>query len=108
MATVYVHVKSSIMVEVLSNDHASEPNAKGKFTIRFSCAGVVYSKPLDVTYAINGTASSGTDYTPLTGTVRIPANTSSVSLEVVPQNNFLIEGNSREVTIEITGIAEGA
>ncbi len=46
-----------------------------------------------MTYTIGstGTATAGTDYTALTGTVVIPAGRSSVTVPVAVQNDDLIE-----------------
>lgn len=42
---------------------------------------------LTVNYAVSGTATSGNDYTALTGTVTIPAGSASAAVEVAPIND---------------------
>ena len=56
--------------------------------------------PLDVFYAVGGTASNGDDYYTLSGTVSIPAGAHSAAIEIVPVDDFLIEATER-VTITL-------
>ncbi len=51
------------------------------------------SDPLSITYTVSGTATVGTDYVALSGSVVIPAGESSVVVEVVPVNNSTVETN---------------
>lgn len=56
--------------------------------------------PLVVRYAIRGTATAGTDYQALTGTVTIPAGQASAFVDVSPLADAATEGAER-VTIEL-------
>lgn len=69
---------------------ASEPATNGEFTIKLA-SGKIPLVPITVTYTVSGTAVSGTDYTPLTGTVTIPANSSSVTFPVKVMNDTIAE-----------------
>jgi hypothetical protein len=48
--------------------------------------------PLTVNYTISGTATSGADFTPLSGSATIPANATSVLVTVFPVNDSIAEG----------------
>lgn len=50
------------------------------------------SSPLTVSYTMSGTATSGSDYTTLSGTATIPGGSSSVKVTVVPINDTTPEG----------------
>src|SRR5205823_5356773 len=49
--------------------------------------------PLTVSYATAGTATSGTDYIALSGSVTIPAGSSSAAIAVTPVDDALVEPN---------------
>ena len=55
--------------------------------------------PLTVNYAVGGTARSGTDFEPLSGTAVIPAGESSVSVDVMP---VLSTSTAEDVTVVVT------
>ena len=59
---------------------------------------------LTVNYTISGSASNGTDYTLLSGSVVIPIGSSSAVIDVAPANDGLTEGNE---TVVLT-LAAGA
>jgi hypothetical protein len=69
----------------------SEPGTPGQFTVGFP-AGYTSSEQTIVNYLIGGTATSGADYTALTGTVIIPANSGPVPINVAVLNDNIIEG----------------
>lgn len=48
--------------------------------------------PLTVNYTISGTATSGADFSPLSGSATIPANATSVLVTVFPINDSIAEG----------------
>ncbi len=53
---------------------------------------VATASELIVNYTLSGTATSGDDYTPLSGTATIPANATGVYVNVIPINDTLPEG----------------
>lgn len=55
------------------------------------------SSPLTVSYTVGGTATPGTDFQSLSGTVTIPAGASSAAINVVPLDDSLVEGNETAV-----------
>ncbi len=54
---------------------------------------------LMVTYTVGGTATSGSDYVPLSGTVTIPAASASATLDVVPLDDASVE---KDETVVVT------
>ncbi|MGF6849823.1 gliding motility-associated-like protein [Chitinophaga sp. W3I9] len=78
------------VLSVVKTTDAAEPGTDGKFTISLP-AGVASSEDVTVNYTITGTATSGADYTALTGTVIIPAGQNSVSVPVTVEDDQLIE-----------------
>src|SRR5688572_2431109 len=50
------------------------------------------NQPLTVRYAIGGTATNGRDYETLTGTITIPAGSSTIELVVDVKNDTAVEG----------------
>ncbi len=68
---------------------AAEPAVNGSFDIQLSAPA-----PSDVTvhYAIGGTATSGSDYTPLSGQVVIKAGETTAQVAVTVQDDLVVEG----------------
>ena len=65
-----------------------ENGSAGTFT--FTRTGVT-TNPLSVAYTISGSATNGTDYTTLSGTVTIPAGASSGTVTVTSVDDSLVE-----------------
>ncbi len=63
-----------------------------------SRSGITTSS-LTVSYYLGGTATPGTDYVELPGTLVIPANSSSQTITVTPKNDDVIEGVE---TVDVT------
>jgi len=91
---------SSATVTILDYDAptvtvvATQPNANeetataGTFTVTRS--GMPSASPLTVSYTVAGTAVAGADYTPLSGSVTIPANSSTATITVAPLDDGAI------------------
>ena len=76
-------------VSVTATDPAAaEPSATGTFTVARTGRTTT---SLSVTYTVTGTATSGTDYTALTGTLTIAAGTPSGRITVTPIDNAAVE-----------------
>jgi hypothetical protein len=101
-ATVTIADNDRPTVTVKATDaEASEAGTnKGQFTIYRT--GIT-TKSLVVQYTLSGTATNGTDYNRLTGTVTIPVRASSATISVSPKNDKIVEGNE---TVALT-IAPG-
>ncbi|MBP4136914.1 beta strand repeat-containing protein [Flavobacterium geliluteum] len=61
---------------------------------------IITANPLIVNYTVSGTATSGTDFTALTGSVTIPAGSSSATINVAALTDSAIESDE---TIVVTG-----
>lgn len=62
-------------------------NFKGRFT--FFRSGNL--NPVTIRYSVGGTATPGTDYAPLSGTVLLPIGQNAVSVDVAPVNDGVFE-----------------
>ncbi|MBO9728300.1 MAG: gliding motility-associated C-terminal domain-containing protein, partial [Chitinophaga sp.] len=75
---------------IATKSNAAEPSTAGEFTIRLA-SGKIPEADITVTYIIEGTATPGNDYQPLTGTAVIPAGKNSVTVPVMVTDDDLIE-----------------
>jgi hypothetical protein len=75
---------------VASDATANESGDTGVFT--FTRNGSL-SNPLTITYTATGTATGGTDYQTLSGSVVIPADQASATVDVTPIDDAQQEGN---------------
>ncbi len=50
-----------------------------------------------MTYTVTGDATSGIDYTALTGTVTIPANQTTATIDVLVSNDIVLEDDETVV-----------
>ncbi|TWI88555.1 Calx-beta domain-containing protein [Chitinophaga japonensis] len=92
----------SMMVEKVTD--AAEPSTAGAFRIRFSDPQLTVLKDVEVTYAVTGTAIAGTDYTPLPGTLTIPAGQNGVTVNLAPVDDILVE-DTELVNIRIQSVS---
>jgi Ca2+-binding RTX toxin-like protein len=91
--------QSTAEIEIVDNDlpvvtiaattpNASEDGNAGRFTItRQDSLGnpiVNDGNPLTVTYSVGGSANSGEDFDPITGTVTIAANQADATIDITP------------------------
>jgi gliding motility-associated-like protein/uncharacterized repeat protein (TIGR01451 family) len=88
-------------LSVSNSGNGTEPGGSGSFTISLP-AGVTAAADITVTYSTGGTATNGTDYTALSGTVVIPAGSNSVSIPVRITDDKIIEGDET-VVLTVTG-----
>jgi len=84
-----------------TQDSAAEPSSPGRFTVKRDGD---LSGNLVVYYEVSGTATSGLDYAPLSGSVTIPAGSASADILVQPRDDALTEGDE---TVTITLMANG-
>jgi hypothetical protein len=80
---------------------AAEPLTPGRFTVK---RDGYLSPDLVVYYNVSGTATSGLDYAPLSGSVTIPAGASSADIVVTPRDDSLLEGDE-SVVLTLTNSA---
>jgi uncharacterized protein (DUF1800 family) len=80
---------------------ADETGGKnGEFT--FTRSGPTF-QPLTVRYGVGGSAVNGFDYVTLSGTITIPANSSSVTLPLLPNPDLQNEGTDTVVVTVVAG-----
>src|SRR6185369_11141395 len=93
--------QDTALVSIVANDSAAaEPSDNGQFTISLTNPS---STPTTVNYTVTGTAS-GTDYTSLGTSIVIPANTTSVTLDVTLLADVLVEGDET-VIVTLTSVS---
>lgn len=80
---------------------AVEGDSTGNFV--FSRDGSL-SAPLSIAYSVSGSATVGTDYLTLAGSITIPAGMSSISVPVVPVKDALSE-STESVTVTLNAVA---
>lgn len=93
---------ANLELSVTKTADAVESGAVGKFTISLPGTTTTSTEDITVNYTITGTAVNGTDYTNLTGTVLIPANSHSVDVDVTAATDQILEG-LETVILTITG-----
>lgn len=98
--TVTIKDNDTQTVTITVSSNAAEPATNGYFKV--SRAGDT-TLPLTVTYTVNGTATAGTDYTALSGTVTIPASQSYSTVKVAPKDDTLKEGQETVVATISSG-----
>ncbi len=84
---------------------AAEANVTpGTFNFRVTATGVTTS-PLVVYYSVSGSATNGTDFDNLTGSVTIPAAQNSATITVRPVDDTIVDANE---TVTVTLSANAA
>lgn len=86
--------KPSVTIATTTATATEAGPANGVFTV--TRAGDT-SAALTVTYGVSGSAMSGSDYTPLSGSVIIPIGAASATINVTPINDTLVEANETVV-----------
>lgn len=81
----------------VSDSSCNEPNATGGFRVTTTGTG---TGNITVRYTVSGTATSGSDFTALSGTLSIAKNTTG-TITITPVEDALLE-NAETVTLTIT------
>lgn len=84
-------------LSITATTQAAEDNTNGLFTIS---ASNPVSSNITIRFAVEGTATSGADYTPLVSPVTLATNTTSVNLPVLVTGDHIYEGNET-VTVNL-------
>lgn len=94
----YIRVWQTNDISIAGTQDGSEPNNNGEFKVSLP-NGTVADQNITVNYSVGGTATEGTDYTALSGTVTILNGNNSA---VIPIN--VLDDNDTEgtETVEIT------
>ncbi|WP_282127053.1 Calx-beta domain-containing protein, partial [Marinifilum flexuosum] len=103
-ATVTISDDDSSEVSITANDdEAGEPNNDGQFTVSLSNQS---DDATVIAYTIGGSATAVEDYTTLTGSITIPANTSNGTIDVSVIDNNILESDET-VIVTLTSITSG-
>src|SRR6185369_9693453 len=93
--------QDTALVSIVASDSAAaEPSDNGQFTISLTNPS---STPTTVNFTVIGTAS-GTDYASLGTSVVVPANATSVTLDVTLLADVLVEGDET-VIVTLTSVS---
>ena len=90
-------------VSVANTTNASEPATNGTLTVTQTSVSATNTV---VSYSIGGTATSGTDYTALSGTVTIPAGATTATISIPVLDDVTVEAGET-VGITLTTITSG-
>jgi len=88
-------------VSIVATTNGAEPGTPGQFTVSLAQA---VPQAVTVNYTVTGTATSGTDYTALTGSIVIPANTTSVVLNVPVLDDITLENPNETVIVTLNSV----
>jgi hypothetical protein len=85
---------------------AAEPATNGLFRIKYAPNNqIAASEDVTISYSISGTAVSGTDYQPLSGSITIPKGSNGVDLPVIVIDNKVLDG-TRTVILQLTNATQ--
>lgn len=96
-------VNTAITTVTLATTDANAAEAgvdPGTFTVTRS--GGSTGSAMNVLYTVSGTATNGTDYQTLSGTVTIPAGQTSAAITVTPMEDFIQETGGETVIVTLT------
>src|SRR5262249_13447746 len=103
-ATIVIADNDLPSVTVAATDSAAGETGPNPGTFTFTRTGAT-GAPLVVSYMLSGTATNGTDYTALSGTVTISAGLASASVTVTPIDDAVFEGP--ESVVAAVGASSG-
>lgn len=85
------------------DDAAENPANNGHFRVTLSKQNST-SNPITVNYSVSGTATAGSDYVPLSGSIDIPSGASSadITVDMTGMDDDLLEG-TQAVIVTLTG-----
>ena len=87
------------LVATHANALENGPNNTGTFTVYRPAT--LTNLPLTVNYAISGTASNGADYQPISGSVVIPAGSSSNTITITPIMDAVFDSPNKWVMLTL-------
>jgi Calx-beta domain len=93
------------LVTIANTTNGNETGpVNGVFTVSQTA---IPTTPIVIAYTVSGTATSGLDYTALSGTVTIPTGSTTATITVPVINDLIVEGNET-VIVTLTAITSGA
>ncbi len=87
----------------VSDSTAQEPSNDGQFLVTMTKES---STNTFVTYSISGDAVGGTDYTALTGTVMIPAGSTTAVIDIDVIDDNILDDDKRAI-VQLTSVSSG-
>ncbi|MGL4400502.1 MAG: Calx-beta domain-containing protein [Luteolibacter sp.] len=102
-ATADITDDDTATVTIAKINDAAEPTTNGLFRVTQTA---VSSTNTTVTYSVSGTATSGTDFTALSGSVTIPAGQTSADFAVTVTNDAIVEA-TETVIATLNGFSAG-
>ena len=94
----------SSLVSITANDPvAGEPSDNAQFTVSMTNAS---DTDTVIAYSVTGTASSGIDYSAISGTITLAAGVTLGTIDVSVVDDLIVEGDE-DVTITLTSIVSG-
>ncbi len=87
-------------ISIRLGSNAAEPGTDGSFI--FS-TGLVSTSSVDISYSIGGSATSGTDYQTISGTITLPANATLTILFIDVIDDLVLE-SSEDIILTLTGV----
>jgi hypothetical protein len=104
-ATLAIADNETGLISIAATTPAGETGtAAGQFTVT---QGGITATNTVITYQVAGSATAGSDYAPLSGTVTIPAGQISATINVAAIDDQLVEG-TESVRVTLTAITSGA
>ncbi|MHC1707867.1 MAG: Calx-beta domain-containing protein [Bacteroidales bacterium] len=97
-ATVTIADNDASVATITATTSAAEPSTNGLFTVNLSNP---VSVATTITYTVLGSATAGTDYTALSGSVLIPAFATSATIPVVVIDDNILEGGGETVFVTL-------
>ncbi len=103
-ATATISDDDSAMVSISANDPAAgEAGDNGQFTVSITNPASIDTV---ISYTLSGSATNGGDFSALTGTVTIPAGSTTATIDLSVLDDALVEG-PEEITVTLTSITSG-
>ena len=103
VATNTIADDDSATVTIANTTNAVEPATNGVMTLTQSA---VASQNTVISYTVSGTATSAADYTALSGTVTIPAGSTTATISIPVLDDAIVEGGET-VTVTFTSVTSG-
>lgn len=85
-----------VTVDVIAGVNPAEPNGTGTLIFNLDQPGTA---PITVNYSVGGSATPGTDYTALSGTVNFAIGQTTATVNVTTLDDFLVDPNE---TVDVT------
>ncbi|RYE69742.1 MAG: tandem-95 repeat protein, partial [Rhizobiaceae bacterium] len=104
-ASISIVDNTTATVTVAATTNGAEPTTAGLFTLTLSN---VSTTDTQITYLVNGTATSGLDYTSIGTTVTIPAGQTTATVQVPVLDDNLIEGLENVALTMLSGTSNNA